>query len=112
MQLNQALRLSACNALHPAEARLARWLLMVQDRVGGDALHLTHDFLAEMLGVQRPTVTVVARTLQGGGLIRYRRGTVTVLDREALEEAACECYAAVRATYGPFLAAAGGGDER
>ena len=110
MQLNQALRLSACNALHPAEARLARWLLMVQDRVGGDALHLTHDFLAEMLGVQRPTVTVVARTLQGGGLIRYRRGTVVVLDREGLEEAACECYAAVRAEYEPFLMMIGAGE--
>jgi CRP-like cAMP-binding protein len=102
-QLNQVLQLSACNALHPAEARLARWLLMVQDRIDGDVLPLTHEFLAEMLGVQRPTVTVVARTLQGGGLIRYRRGAVTVLDRAGLEEAACECYAAVRAQYGPLL---------
>jgi DNA-binding transcriptional regulator YhcF (GntR family) len=75
--------------------------LMVQDRVDADAtLPLTHEFLAAMLGVQRPTVTVVARTLQGAGLIRYRRGAVVVLDRAGLEEAACECYAAVRVQRG------------
>jgi CRP-like cAMP-binding protein len=111
-QLDQVLQLAACNALHPAEARLARWLLMVQDQVDADTtLPLTHEFLAAMLGVQRPTVTVVARTLQGAGLIRYRRGAVVVLDRAGLEEAACECYAAVRLPQGasPPLPGAWGG---
>lgn len=94
--LRQTLQTVACNAVHNVEARCCRWILSTHDRIGQDTLPLTHEFLAAMLGVQRPTVTVVARTLQGAGLIRYRRGAVVVLDRAGLEEAACECYAAVR----------------
>jgi CRP-like cAMP-binding protein len=88
---------TACNHHHPVERRLARWLLMTQDRVGADEFPLTQEFLATMLGVHRPSVTVVARTLQKAGLIRYTRGRITVLDREGLESASCECYRVVRA---------------
>jgi CRP-like cAMP-binding protein len=90
---------TACNRLHPVEARLARWLLMTQDRVGGDELSLTQQILSEMLGVRRPSVTLAAQALQAAGLVRYRRGRVTVLDRAGLEEASCECYRVVRAEY-------------
>jgi len=85
---------TACNAVHSVEQRLARWLLMAQDRMGGDAFPLTQEFVAMMLGATRPTVTVVAGTLQRAGLITYHRGHVTVLDREKLESASCECYRA------------------
>jgi CRP-like cAMP-binding protein len=85
---------TACNAVHSVEQRLARWLLMAQDRMGGDHFPLTQEFVAMMLGATRPTVTVVAGTLQKAGLITYRRGLVTVLDRENLEAASCECYGA------------------
>ena len=71
---------------------MARWLLMTHDRSDGDELLLTQEFLAEMLGVRRPTVTLVARTFQTAGLIRYRRGRITIVDRPGLEEAACECH--------------------
>lgn len=84
-----------CNNLHSAEERLARWLLMTHDRRDGDDLALTHGLLAEMLGVRRPTVSVLARTFQTAGLIRYRRGSITVVDRAGLEEASCECHAIV-----------------
>jgi CRP-like cAMP-binding protein len=83
---------TACNAVHTVEQRLARWLVMAHDRVGQDEFPLTQEFVAMMLGVARPTVTIVAGTLQKAGLIRYRRGIVTILDRERLEAAACECY--------------------
>jgi len=83
---------TACNAVHTVEQRLARWFLMAHDRVGKDEFLLTQEFVAMMLGVARPTVTIVAGTLQKAGLIAYRRGTVTILDRERLEAAACECY--------------------
>ncbi len=101
--LGQAMQFAACNALHVAEARFCRWLLMLRDRVGTDTLNLTHEFLAEMLGVQRPTVTLIARTLQSAGLIRYRRGLVEIVDRAGLEEASCECYGTVRANYARLL---------
>jgi CRP-like cAMP-binding protein len=90
--LAQLVRTAACNAQHSVESRMCRWLLMVQDRVEGDTLALTQEFLGQMIGTQRTTVTVVARSLQNAGLIKYRRGRITVLDREGLEEAACECY--------------------
>lgn len=96
-----AARHTACNALHPAEERCARWLLECHDRVGGDEFQLTHEFLATMLGVRRATVTVTAGSLQTAGLIRYRGGRVTVLDRAGLEEVSCECYAAIRDALGP-----------
>ena len=85
---------TACNAVHSVEQRLARWLLMAQDRMGTDEFPLTQEFVAMMLGATRPTVTVVAGTLQRAGLIMYHRGLVTVLDREKLESASCECYRA------------------
>ena len=83
---------TACNAIHTVEQRLARWLLMAQDRVGHNDFPLTQEFAAMMLGVSRPTVTVIAGTLQKAGLITYHRGHVTIVDREALEQASCECY--------------------
>ena len=84
---------TACNAVHTVEERLARWLLTAQDHLRTDAFPLTQEFAAIMLGVTRPTVSEVAATLQRAGLITYRRGLVTVVDRERLEAAACECYA-------------------
>ena len=85
---------TACNAVHSVEQRLARWLLMAQDRMGTDEFPLTQEFAAMMLGATRPTVTVVAGTLQRAGLITYHRGHVTVVNREQLESASCECYRA------------------
>ncbi len=89
----------ACNALHTVEARASRWLLMLHDQAGRDEFPMTHEFLAFMLGVRRQGVTVVAGTLQTAGLIDYRRGTIVVLDRAGLEQAACECYATIRGYY-------------
>jgi CRP-like cAMP-binding protein len=84
---------TACNAIHSVEQRLARWLLLAQDRVGKREFPLTQEFVAMMLGASRPTVTIVAGTLQNAGLITYHRGHVTIVDREKLEAASCECYA-------------------
>jgi CRP-like cAMP-binding protein len=92
----QMMQSAACNALHQVQQRCARWLLMTHDRMQEHDFHLSHEFLAVMLGVQRPTVSVVAGTLQQAGLIRYSHGRVTVRDRKGLEAAACECYAIVR----------------
>jgi CRP-like cAMP-binding protein len=89
----------ACNAVHRVDQRCARWLLMCDDRAQGTTFSLTQEHLAEMLGVRRSTVTLVAGTLQREGLIHYRRGAITVLDRRALETTACECYQIVRDTY-------------
>jgi CRP-like cAMP-binding protein len=86
----------ACNALHAMEARLCRWLLQTHDCIDGNAIPLTQEFLGQMLGVRRTTVTIAARLLQSAGLIRYRRGLIHILDRRAVEEIACECYAATR----------------
>ena len=85
---------TACNAVHSVEQRLARWLLLAHDRVGRDEFPLTQEFVAMMLGTARPTVTVVAGTLQKAGLITYRHGRVAIVDRKALEQASCECYRA------------------
>ena len=87
---------TACNAVHLVEERLARWLLMAQDRMESDEFPLTQEFVAMMLGATRPTVTVVAGTLQRAGLITYRRGRVTVINRKKLELASCECYKATK----------------
>jgi|SRR5579864_7807282 len=89
----------ACARLHEVEERMARWLLMCHDRLEGDTLALTHDFLAQMLGVRRPTVTLAAGMLQKGSLIRYSRGVVTIVDRPGLEEVACECHRVSRNEY-------------
>jgi CRP-like cAMP-binding protein len=94
--LSQVSQSVACNRLHSTEERFARWLLISHDRVDGDVFHITQEFLANMLGVHRPSVTVVSKTFQQAGLITYNRGTVTVLDRKGLEAACCECYAVVR----------------
>jgi CRP-like cAMP-binding protein len=94
--LNQTAQLVACNQLHTVEERMCRWLLMAHDRVDSDEFPLTQEFLAEMLVVRRPSVTVNARVLQQAGLIRYNRGRVTVLDREGLEAASCACYEVLR----------------
>ena len=85
---------TACNAVHSVEQRLARWLLLAHDRVGRDEFPLTQEFVAMMLGAARPTVTVVAGTLQRAGLITYRHGHVTIVSRDGLEHASCECYRA------------------
>jgi len=86
----------ACNALHALEARLCRWLLQTRDCTDGDVIPVTQDFLGQMLGVRRTTVTNAARVLQGAGLISYRRGHIQIVNRPALQEIACECYAVVK----------------
>jgi CRP-like cAMP-binding protein len=95
-QLHQS---AACNALHPIEARLCRWLLTCEDRVGDKVLPLTHEFLGMMLGVQRTRVTTAAQGLQRQGLIKYCRGLITVLDRAGMERSACECYRSAEDIY-------------
>jgi CRP-like cAMP-binding protein len=89
----------ACNQRHAVAPRCARWLLMAHDRVGADRFELTQDFLGQMLGAQRPTVSITARGLQSRGLIRYARGFITVLDRAGLESASCTCYDVMKADY-------------
>jgi CRP-like cAMP-binding protein len=100
--LVQIAQAAACTRAHPLEARCARWLLMTRDRVDSDEFLLTQEFLAQMLGVRRPTVNIVARALQRAGLIRYSRGRMTLLDRPGLEATACECYAIIRREYDRF----------
>jgi CRP-like cAMP-binding protein len=95
----QMMQSTACNALHQVPARAARWLLMTHDRMHEQDFHLSHEFLAVMLGVQRPTVSIVAATLQHAGLIRYTHGHVTVRDRKGLEAASCECYKIIRSHF-------------
>jgi CRP-like cAMP-binding protein len=89
----------ACLAIHHVNERLARWLLECHDRVDSDTFNMRQEFLARMLAVRRPSVSVAAGTLQASGCISYRRGVMTVLDREALEDASCSCYEAVRSEY-------------
>jgi CRP-like cAMP-binding protein len=88
-----------CNSSHSAEKRMARWLLTTQDRVGRDEFTLTQEFLARMLGVHRPTVSETAQRIQAQGLIRYRRGAITIVDRHRLREIACDCYGIVKAEF-------------
>ena len=95
-QTSSLAQLAGCHRLHEAEERLARWLLMAQDRTESEVLHFTQEFLAMMLGARRTTVTLVAGSLQRSGLIEYRRGRVKILDRVSLESAACECYSVTR----------------
>ncbi len=99
----QVMQTAACNASHDLEQRLSRWLLMAHDRCDGASMHLTQDFMAMMLGVHRPSITVTAGILQRAGLIRYSGGTITVLDRGSLEAASCECYSAVRRRFEVLL---------
>lgn len=93
---NQSAQSAACNRLHTIEARFCRWMLMTRDRVNDDQFPMTQEFLAEMLGVQRSSVNLIAATIQRAGLIEYRRGQMTILDRAGMEEVACECYAVIR----------------
>lgn len=99
----QVTQTAACNGNHGLEQRLARWLLMSHDRATGDELPMTQEFLAMMLCVHRPSVTVAARILQRAELIRYGHGSITVLDRLGLEAASCECYKMVRRYYDQLL---------
>lgn len=100
---NQISQTAACNRLHSVEERCCRWLLMTHDRVGKNDFPLTQEFLSEMLGVRRASVSVVAATLQRAGFIRYSRGKITILDREGLESASCECYKIVKAEFERLL---------
>ena len=96
VQSMQVAQLAACNRLHEIDQRLARWMLMCQDRLGSDLLPMTHEFFAAMLGTGRPTVSVAASVLQRAGIIQYSRGTVKIVDRSGLEAAACECYSVIQ----------------
>jgi len=89
----EAQQIAACNAIHDGPARLCRWLLQSADRIGSNHLPLTQELIAQMLGVRRTTVTLLAQSLQRRGVIEYARGHITILDREHLEHCACECYA-------------------
>jgi CRP-like cAMP-binding protein len=99
----QAQQSAACNATHTVEARLARWLLRARDLSRGDALPFTQEFLAEMLGVRRTSVSLTAHTLQQAGLIKYRRGNIQITDLEGLQETACECHATIQKHYRTLL---------
>jgi CRP-like cAMP-binding protein len=94
--MNQFAQTAACNCLHSIEERCCRWLLLTHDRVESDEFLLTQEYLAIMLGVRRASVSVVAAILQQAGFIRYNRGRVTILNREGLESASCECYQAIK----------------
>jgi CRP-like cAMP-binding protein len=101
--LNQISQITACNRLHEVQERCARWLLQTHDRVDSDTFPMTQEFLSQMLGVHRPTVTVAAAMLQKAGLIRYIRGQITVVDRKGLEAASCSCYRIIQEEYARLL---------
>jgi CRP-like cAMP-binding protein len=101
--LSQVQQTVACNALHSTEERMCRWLLMMHDRAGGEALPYTHEFLSHMLGANRKSVTLAAQSLQTAGLISYQRGKIRVVNRAGLEQASCECYAIVKDRFDAFL---------
>jgi CRP-like cAMP-binding protein len=101
----QAQQSAACFATHQVVARLSRWLLRARDLSGSDTLTFTQEYLAEMLGVRRTSVTVVAHTLQAAGLIKYARGKIQILNTEGLQDSACECYGTVKAQYARLIGA-------
>jgi CRP-like cAMP-binding protein len=101
--LSQVQQTVACNSMHTTEERMCRWLLMMHDRAGGEALPYTHEFLSQILGANRKSVTLAAQSMQTAGLISYRRGTIQILDRAGMETASCECYAIVRERFDAFL---------
>jgi CRP-like cAMP-binding protein len=100
----QIAQAAACNRLHSNEERLSRWLLMTRDRMGSDSFPVTHEFLAQMIGSRRATVTLSAGSLQSAGLIHYHRGQVTIVDRPGLEAVACECHGVIRAALDEVVA--------
>jgi CRP-like cAMP-binding protein len=104
VMLSQNSQSTACIRFHHIEERLARWLLMTHDRANADFFHLTHSFLADMLGVQRSAVTIAAGALQARNLIGYTRGRIRVLNRRGLEAASCECYQAITRDYADLMA--------
>ena len=99
----QSQQSAACNASHRVEQRMCRWLLRMRDLADSDDLTLTQEFLAQMLGVRRPSVSIIANTLQRAGLIKYRRGNIRLLDIGGLKEGSCECYATVKGQYDRLL---------
>lgn len=101
--MSQVMQTTVCNGLHSVEQRCCRWLLMTYDRVGTSDLRLTHEFLSIMLGVRRPTVTLIMGDLQKAGLVENRRGMIHVIDRLGLERTSCECYQAVKANFARLL---------
>lgn len=103
VSLAQFAQVAACNSFHALDARLVRWLLMTHDRAHSDEFHLTHEFLAQMLGVRRVGITNAASALQKHGLVSYSRGNIKVLDRAGLEAASCSCYQTARNTYEQVL---------
>jgi CRP-like cAMP-binding protein len=100
----QAQQSAGCNASHTVEARMCRWLLRIRDLTGADHMKLTQEFLAQMLGVRRTSVSLVAGTLQKAGFIKYRRGEIHLLDVAQIEAGACECYGTVKGHYARLLA--------
>jgi CRP-like cAMP-binding protein len=100
----EAQQIAACNAAHEATMRLARWLLQSADCTGNEKLMLTQEFLGEMLGIRRTSVTPLAQNLHDRGIIKYSRGKITILDRPALEACACECYRTIKGLYGELAA--------
>jgi CRP-like cAMP-binding protein len=105
--LKQVAQTAACNATHSVEERLARWLLMCRERIESEELKLTQEFIAEMIGTRRATVSTAASSLQTEGLIQYHRGTIRIVDQQGLEEFACECYEVVRAEFARLFAPTG-----
>jgi CRP-like cAMP-binding protein len=101
--LTQVMQTTVCNGLHSAEQRCCRWLLMTRDRVGTSELKLTHEFLAIMLGVRRPTVTLTMQSLHVAGLVESTRGSINIVNLEGLEAASCECYQSVKANFHRLL---------
>ena len=101
--LSQVQQTVACNSMHTTEERMCRWLLMMYDRAEGEALPYTHEFLSQILGANRKSVTLAAQSMQAAGLISYRRGTIQILDRVGMEKASCECYAIVKERFDAFL---------
>jgi CRP-like cAMP-binding protein len=103
LQGMQVAQTAACNRLHAVEQRLARWLLLAQDRVDSGQLDITHDFLAMMLGTDRPSVSLAAAAMQKRRIIEYKRGSVKILNRKGLERFSCECYGVIQQFNGAFL---------
>jgi CRP-like cAMP-binding protein len=101
--LAQVQQTVGCNALHSVEERMSRWLLMMFDRAEGEPMKYTHEFLSEIMGVNRTSISLAAQSMQKAGLIKYRRGTMQVIDRKAMEAASCECYAIVKRRFDAFL---------